>query len=188
MDTEFALPSVPDRLSAKSRCTRTLQRMRRLPFFSESRVVLFCEQEYAMIEKTAHAVWTGNLKQGTGKVSTQSGALTDQPYGFATRFESAKGTNPEELVGAAHASCYSMFLSALMTGAGIVPESITATSTIKLDPDTEGSPTVVGAHLAVAVKAPADEAAIRDFANKAKTGCPISKLLKTEITLDLTVG
>jgi osmotically inducible protein OsmC len=146
------------------------------------------EQEDIMIEKTASAVWTGNLKEGRGTVSTQSGSLIDSPYGFATRFESAKGTNPEELIGAAHASCYAMFLSALMTGAGIVPETITATSTIKLDPDTAGSPTVVAAHLTVTVKAPTDEAAIRDFAAKAKTGCPISKLLKAEITLDVTVG
>lgn len=140
-----------------------------------------------MIEKSAHAIWTGNLKEGVGKLTTDSGALTDTPYGFATRFESAKGTNPEELIGAAHAGCYAMFLSALMTGAGIVADTITATSTIKLDPTTEGSPTVVGAHLTVTVKAPADEAAIRDFADKAKAGCPISKLLKAEITMAVTV-
>ena len=81
-----------------------------------------------------------------------------------------------------------MYLSALMSGAGIVPDRISATSTIKLDPTTEGSPTVVGAHLTVVVKAPADEAAIRDFAAKAKDACPISKLLKAEITLDVTIG
>ena len=140
-----------------------------------------------MIEKSASAVWTGNLKEGVGTLNTQSGALTNTPYGFATRFEGAKGSNPEELVGAAHAGCYAMFLSALMTGAGITPDTITATSTIKLDPATEGSPTVVAAHLDVTVKAPADEAAIRHFADKAKAGCPISKLLKAEITMDVTV-
>ena len=141
-----------------------------------------------MIEKSASAVWTGNLKDGGGTVTSQSGALNNTPYSFATRFESGKGANPEELIGAAHSSCYAMFLSALMSGAGIVPDRISATSTIKLDPTTEGSPTVVGAHLTVVVKAPADEAVVRDFAAKAKEACPISKLLKTEITLDVTIG
>ena len=141
-----------------------------------------------MIEKSASAVWTGNIKDGGGTVTSQSGALNNTPYSFATRFESGKGANPEELIGAAHASCYAMFLSALMSGAGIVPDRISATSTIKLDPTTEGSPTVVGAHLTVVVKAPADEAVVRDFAAKAKDACPISKLLKAEITLDVTIG
>ena len=141
-----------------------------------------------MIEKSASAVWTGSLKEGGGVLTTQSGALSNTPYSFATRFESGKGANPEELIGAAHAGCYAMFLSALMSGAGIVPERISATSTIRLDPTTEGSPTVVAAHLTVGVKAPADEAAIRDFAAKAKEACPISKLLKAEITLDLSIS
>ena len=141
-----------------------------------------------MIEKSASAVWTGNIKDGGGTVTSQSGALNNTPYSFATRFESGKGANPEELIGAAHASCYAMFLSALMSGAGIVPDRISATSTIKLDPTTEGSPTVVGAHLTVVVKAPADEAVVRDFAAKAKEACPISKLLKAEITLEVTIG
>ena len=141
-----------------------------------------------MIEKSASAVWTGSLKDGGGTLSTQSGAMKDVSYSHAMRFGGAKGTNPEELIGAAHASCYAMFLSALMSGAGIVPERISATSTIKLDPTTEGSPTVVGAHLAVVVKAPTDEAAIRDFAAKAKLACPISKLLKAVITMEVTVG
>ena len=141
-----------------------------------------------MIEKSASAVWTGNLKDGGGTLTTQSGVLTNTPYSFATRFETGKGANPEELIGAAHAGCYAMFLSALMSGANIVPDRITATSTIKLDPTTEGSPTVVGAHLTVVVKAPAEEAVIRDLAAKAKAGCPISKLLKAPVTMDLTVG
>jgi osmotically inducible protein OsmC len=146
-----------------------------------------CEQENTMIEKSATAIWTGSLKEGGGMLTTQSGALTDTPYTFATRFESGKGANPEELIGAAHAGCYAMFLSAVMSGAGITPDTITATSTIKLDPTTEGSPTVVAAHLTVSVKAATDEATIRDFADKAKAGCPISKLLKADITMDVTV-
>ena len=141
-----------------------------------------------MIEKSASAIWTGSLKEGGGTLTSQSGALTDTPYSFATRFEAGKGANPEELIGAAHAGCYAMFLSALMGGANIVPDRISATSTIKLDPTTEGSPTVVAAHLTVTVKAAATEAVIRDLADKAKAGCPISKLLKAEITMDLTVG
>lgn len=141
-----------------------------------------------MIQKHATAHWSGGLKEGGGTITTQSGALTGLPYSFATRFETAKGSNPEELIGAAHAGCYAMFLSALMGGAGIVPAAIDATSTISLDPTTEGSPTVTAAHLAVTVKADADAATIRDLAEKAKAGCPISKLLKADVTLALTIG
>lgn len=141
-----------------------------------------------MIEKHSTAIWTGSLKEGAGKLNSQSGVLAETPYTFATRFENGKGCNPEELVAAAHASCYAMFLSALMTGAGIVPDSIEARSTVKLDPSTEGGPTVVAAHLDVTVKAPTDAAAVKEFAEKAKAGCPISKLLKAEITLAVTVA
>lgn len=141
-----------------------------------------------MIEKHSTAIWTGSLKEGAGKLNSQSGVLADTPYTFAARFENGKGCNPEELVAAAHAGCYAMFLSALMTGAGIVPETIEARSTVKLDPTTEGGPTVVAAHIDVKVKAPADAAAIKDFAEKAKAGCPISKLLNAEITLAVSVG
>jgi osmotically inducible protein OsmC len=141
-----------------------------------------------MIEKSATAVWTGSLKEGSGRLSTQSGALADLPYTFAARFEGKAGTNPEELIGAAHAACYAMFLSALMGGEAIVPEAIEATSTVSLDASTDGGPTVKKAALAVRVKAPAEAARIRELAEKAKAGCPISKLLKAEVTLDLTVG
>ncbi len=141
-----------------------------------------------MIQKHSTAIWTGSLKDGGGTLSSQSGAIAAIPYTFATRFEGAKGTNPEELIGAAHASCYAMFLSALMSGAGITPERIEATSTISLDPATEGSPTVTAAHLDVTVKAPTDAAAIRDFAEKAKTACPISKLLKAEVSLSVKIA
>lgn len=140
-----------------------------------------------MIEKYSTAVWTGSLKDGAGKLGSQSGVLSGTPYTFATRFENGKGCNPEELVAAAHASCYAMFLSGLMSGAGIVPERIEARSTVKLDPTTEGGPTVLAAHLDVSVKAPADAATVEDLAAKAKAGCPISKLLKAEITLTLSV-
>ena len=100
-----------------------------------------------MIEKHSTAIWTGSLKEGAGKLDSQSGVLSGTPYTFATRFENGKGCNPEELVAAAHSSCYAMFLSALMSGAGIVPETVEARSTVKLDPTTEGGPTVMAAHL-----------------------------------------
>ncbi len=141
-----------------------------------------------MIEKHASAVWTGTLKDGSGTITSQSGALKDLPYSFATRFEDKKGANPEELIGAAHAACYAMFLSALMSGDQITADRIEATSTISLDPATEGSPTVKKAHLVVKVKADAPEAKLKDLAAKAKEGCPISKLLKAEVTMALTVG
>jgi osmotically inducible protein OsmC len=141
-----------------------------------------------MIEKSASAVWTGSLKEGGGTITTGSGALSATPFTFATRFENGKGANPEELIGAAHAACYSMFLSALMSGAGIGGIHIATTSTIALDPTTDGSPTVKSAHLVTTVKADTDAAAIRDFAEKAKAGCPISKLLNAEVTLEVKGG
>ena len=141
-----------------------------------------------MIEKHASAIWKGTLKEGAGTLTTQSGALSDPPYSFAARFEGKKGANPEELIGAAHAGCYSMFLAALMGGEGITPDTIETTSTIALDPATEGGPTVKTSHLVTRVKAAPPEAKIRELAEKAKAGCPISKLLKAEITLEVTVG
>ena len=90
-----------------------------------------------MIEKHASAIWKGTLKDGGGTITTQSGALSGLPYTFATRFEDKRGANPEELIGAAHAACYSMFLSALMSGEGITAERIETTSTVSLDPGTE---------------------------------------------------
>ncbi|MBI1217706.1 MAG: OsmC family peroxiredoxin [Rhodobacteraceae bacterium] len=141
-----------------------------------------------MITKSGSAIWTGSLKEGGGSITTQSGALNAIPFSFATRFEDKTGSNPEELIGAAHAACYSMFLSALMGGAGITPASITTTSTITLDPTTEGSPTVTKAHLATVVKADAPEAKLRELAAQAEAGCPISKLLRAEVTLEVTIG
>lgn len=142
-----------------------------------------------MIEKHASAIWKGTLKEGAGTLTAQSGAFTDLPYTHATRFAGKTGANPEELIGAAHAGCFSMFLSALMGGEGITPESIETTSTVSLDPTTEGGPTVKAAHLVTKVKAPAPETVLRELAAKAKTGCPISKLLagSAEITMEMTV-
>lgn len=141
-----------------------------------------------MIKKFGAAVWNGSLKEGGGTISTESGQLDGVPYSHATRFADKKGTNPEELIGAAHASCYSMFLSALMGGDGITPKSIETTSTISLDPNTEGGPTVMAAHLVTTVSADADADKIRALAEKAKSGCPISKLLKAELSLEVRIA
>jgi lipoyl-dependent peroxiredoxin len=146
------------------------------------------QRGFQMIEKFATAHWTGGLKDGKGTLSSESGALKDVDYSFVKRFEGAAGTNPEELIGAAHAACYAMFLSALIGGDKITPGHVKAKSTISLDPDTEGGPTVTAAHLVVEVKADAPEDKLRELAEKAKAGCPISKLLKAEITMDVTVG
>lgn len=141
-----------------------------------------------MIEKHATAIWKGTLKEGAGTLNSQSGAIRDMPYTFANRFEGKQGSNPEELVGAAHAGCYAMFLAALMSGENITPESVEATSNVSLDPTTEGGPTVKAAHLTVTVKAPASEEKIRELAEKAKQNCPISKLLKAEVTMEVRIG
>ncbi|WP_102223354.1 OsmC family peroxiredoxin [Acidimangrovimonas sediminis] len=141
-----------------------------------------------MIKKTGSAIWGGGLKDGRGTISTKSGALDAVPYGFGARFEGQPGTNPEELIGAAHAACYAMFLSALMGDADIVPDKIEASSVISLDPETDGSPTVVKAALTVRIEAKGDSDKIQSLAEQAKEGCPISKLLNCEKTLDVTVG
>ena len=136
-----------------------------------------------MIRK-ASAEWRGGLKDGKGTVSTESGVLQGQGYSFGTRFENAKGTNPEELIAAAHAGCFSMALSAELGGAGITPESIKTTASITLE-KVEGGFAVTASHLDVTAKIPgADRAAFEKAANGAKTGCPISKLLNAKITMD----
>ncbi len=141
-----------------------------------------------MIQKTGLATWSGGLQKGAGTISTQSGALKGQAFGFASRFEDKLETNPEELIGAAHAGCYSMFLSALMGGAGITPKSIETTSTVTLDPSTAGSPTVVRAHLVTKIVADADETKLIALAQAAKSGCPISRLMRAEVSLEVMVG
>ncbi|MFC2967242.1 OsmC family peroxiredoxin [Acidimangrovimonas pyrenivorans] len=141
-----------------------------------------------MIEKSGSAVWSGGLKAGSGTVSTESGALDGIAYSHASRFEGKAGCNPEELIGAAHAACYAMFLSALMEGAGIKPGTIATTSTVTLDATTEGGPTVVAAHLVATVTGDAPEEKLLELAEQAKAGCPISKLLRAEVTLEVSVG
>ena len=136
------------------------------------------------INKKASAHWSGTIKEGKGTISTQSGAIQDQPYGFNTRFEDKPGTNPEELLGAAHASCFTMALSLILGDAGFKADSLDTESTISLDKVGDGF-AVTKAHLTLRGVVPnATEADFLEAANKAKIGCPMSKVLNTEITLD----
>ncbi|HLH09044.1 MAG TPA: OsmC family protein [Terriglobales bacterium] len=135
-----------------------------------------------MIRK-ASAVWKGSLKDGKGTISSDSGVLSNTPYSFSTRFENAKGTNPEELIAAAHAGCFTMALSAQLGNAGITPESLETTASLTLDKLDAGW-TVTKIHLDVTARIPgADKAAFDKAAENAKVGCPISRLLKAEITM-----
>ncbi len=135
------------------------------------------------MNRKASAVWQGGLKDGRGTVSTESGVLSDAAYSFRTRFENEKGTNPEELVGAAHAGCFSMALSAQLGEAGLKPERIETAAAVTLEKVADGF-AVTAVHLDVNATVPgADEAKFQAAANKAKEGCPISKLLNTKITM-----
>lgn len=140
------------------------------------------------MERSASAVWHGSLKEGKGTISTQSGTLKDTQYSFGARFAEGVGTNPEELIAAAHAGCFSMALSAQLTEAGLVADSIETTALLTLDMHGEG-PTITKIHLTTKAKIPGvDKAKFDELANKAKAGCPVSKVLKAaEITLDATL-
>lgn len=140
-----------------------------------------------MITRTGSAKWEGGLKEGKGQVSTKSGALSAQPYGFNTRFEDKPGTNPEELIGAAHASCFSMALGMMLEQEGISGVKIETTSDISMDKEGDGF-AVKKAHLTTTITADADQAKVLEIAEKAKEGCPISKLLNAEITMDAKVA
>ncbi len=136
------------------------------------------------MKRSASAVWNGGLKDGKGSISTQSGVLADAQYSFGTRFEEGQGTNPEELIAAAHAGCFSMALSAQLNNAGQTAERIQTEATVTLEKKDEGF-TVTAVHLKVRGKVPG--ATPPDFekaAQAAKTGCPISRLLKAEITME----
>jgi osmotically inducible protein OsmC len=136
-----------------------------------------------MIRKGS-AEWRGNLREGKGTVGTESGVLQNAPYSFGTRFESARGTNPEELIAAAHAGCFSMALSGQLGNAGMTPESIRTTAAVTLE-KLEGGFAVTAVHLTVAARIPgADRARFEEAANNAKAGCPISKLLNAKITME----
>ena len=140
-----------------------------------------------MIKRSGSAYWHGGIKDGSGTISTKSGALNEIPYGFKSRFESGPGTNPEELIGAAHAGCFTMALSLILGQAGMTAESLRTTSTISLNQDGEGF-TITAAHLDLVAKIPgATEEAFQNAAKAAEKNCPVSKLMKAEITLTATL-
>jgi osmotically inducible protein OsmC len=140
------------------------------------------------MERSASAVWNGSLKEGKGTISTQSGTLKHQQYSFAARFADGVGTNPEELIAAAHAGCFTMALSAELGKAGFTPDSIETSAVVTLD--MHDKPTVTKIHLTTKAKIPGiDKAKFDEVAKGAKEGCPISRLLKAaEITLDATLA
>jgi osmotically inducible protein OsmC len=136
------------------------------------------------MKRKASAVWQGGLKDGKGTISTDSGVLSDTQYSFSTRFEDGIGTNPEELIGAAHAGCFSMALSGQLGSAGLVAESIKTTATVTME-KTDAGFTVTEVHLDVTARIPgASKEAFETAANNAKAGCPISRLLNAKITME----
>lgn len=139
------------------------------------------------MERKASAQWTGDLKTGRGAISSQSGAFSGLPYSFTTRFEQAAGTNPEELIAAAHAGCFSMALSGQLSSAGLKPESIRTSAAVTMEKLEKGW-TVTKVHLEVSAKVPGvDAAKFQELAGNAKSGCPISRLLNAEISMKATL-
>lgn len=135
------------------------------------------------MKRTGSAVWQGNLREGKGSVSTQSGALKEQPYGFNTRFEDQPGTNPEELIGAAHAGCFSMALAKMLGDAGLTPERLETQADVTLEKQDEGY-AITAIDLTLKARVPgAKPEQFDELANKAKEGCPVSKLLNARINL-----
>lgn len=135
------------------------------------------------MQRKASAVWKGGLKDGKGSISAPGGVLNNTPYSFTTRFENAPGTNPEELIAAAHAGCFSMALSAQLGGANLTPESISTTVTLSLEKLDSGW-TITESHIDVVGKVPgADAATFQKYAEAAETGCPVSKVLKAKISM-----
>lgn len=139
------------------------------------------------IDRSASAAWSGGLKDGKGTISTQSGALDAHPYGFATRFEGVKGTNPEELIGAAHAGCFTMALSLILGDAGFTATRLETNATVSLEKVADGF-AITAVQLRLRASIPGiDPASFAALADKAKAGCPVSKLLNTAISLDATL-
>jgi osmotically inducible protein OsmC len=137
-----------------------------------------------MMKRSATAMWNGDLKSGKGTISTDSGVLSNSQYSFATRFEQGKGTNPEELIAAAHAGCFSMALSLQLAEAGLVAQSITTKATVTLE-KTDAGFAITQSHLDLTARIPgASQQAFEKATDNAKNGCPVSKLLNAKITLD----
>jgi osmotically inducible protein OsmC len=140
------------------------------------------------MQRKASAVWKGGLKDGQGTVSSASGVLSNTKYSFTTRFEDAPGTNPEELIAAAHAACFSMALSAQLGGTNLTPESIATSATLTMEKLDAGW-TITAVHLDVVAKVPGASAeAFNTAAQNAKAGCPVSKVLNAKITMDAKLG
>jgi osmotically inducible protein OsmC len=140
------------------------------------------------MERKASAVWKGGLKDGKGAVSSASGVLSNTPYSFTTRFENTPGTNPEELIAAAHAACFSMALSAQLGGANLTPESINTSATLTME-KLEAGWTITAVNLDVVAKVPgASQEAFNTAAQNAKAGCPVSKVLNAKITMNAKLG
>jgi lipoyl-dependent peroxiredoxin len=136
------------------------------------------------MKRSASAVWKGGLKDGNGTISTDSGVLSDTQYSFKTRFEEGNGTNPEELIAAAHAGCFSMALSNELGQAGLMADSIRTTAAVTLD-KTDAGFAITAVHLNVSAKVPgADQQAFEAAASNAKAGCPVSKVLNAQITME----
>jgi osmotically inducible protein OsmC len=136
------------------------------------------------MKRKASAEWKGGLKDGKGTISTDSGVLADTQYSFGTRFEEGKGTNPEELIAAAHAGCFSMALSGQLGNAGMTADRIATKASVTLE-KTDAGFSITSVHLDVTAKVPgADQQAFETAANNAKAGCPVSKLLNAKITMD----
>ena len=139
------------------------------------------------IVKKASAHWEGDLKSGIGSISTETGVLREAPYGFKARFEGGKGTNPEELIGAAHAGCFSMALSMILGNANLKADSIDTTADVTLD-QVDGGFAITAVHLTLKAKIPgATQEQFEKLTTDAKEGCPVSKVLNAKITLDATL-
>jgi lipoyl-dependent peroxiredoxin len=139
------------------------------------------------IKRKGSAAWHGGIKDGRGSISTESGALSAYPYRFASRFEGQRGTNPEELIAAAHAGCFTMALSLILGQANLTAERMDTTAEVTLE-QVEGGYAITAVHLTLKAKVPgADAATFERLAATAKAGCPVSKLLKAEITIDATL-
>lgn len=139
------------------------------------------------MSKNATAIWEGGIKEGGGTITTETGVLRDAPYGFKSRFEDGKGTNPEELIAAAHAGCFSMALSMMLGEAGSPPERIQTEAAVTIEKKGDALE-ITSSHLIVSARVPGmDEARFLEVANSAKEGCPVSKVLNADITMDATL-
>jgi osmotically inducible protein OsmC len=151
------------------------------------RRVHLTQEKRMKINRSGSAIWSGGIKDGRGSISTESGALNAYPYGFSSRFEGLPGSNPEELLGAAHAACFTMALSLILGEAKLKAEEMTTSARVTLEQG-EGGWAITAVHLTLRAKVPgADQAVFETLAAKAKAGCPVSKVLNAAITLDATL-